>query len=139
MEFRLNENEERDYKEFCNQHRSCEFRSTIGGKISVIFILLVLLAFGGCKSENTVSEEPVKINMPEDDSVNGYRLKESENTNYNTIDADKVAVQSDKTAKPDSKAIYCANKNSKIFHKSTCFQGVINKYFITLLCQFQDI
>ena len=37
MEFRLNENEERDYKEFCNQHRFCEFRSTIGGKISVIF------------------------------------------------------------------------------------------------------
>ena len=89
-------------------------------KLSVIFILLILLTFAGCKSENTVSEEPVKINMPEDDSVNGYRLKESENTNYNTIDADKVAVQSDKTAKPDSKAIYCANKNSKIFHKSTC-------------------
>lgn len=38
MEFRMNEREEQDYKEFCQKHRDCEFTSTLGGKISVTFV-----------------------------------------------------------------------------------------------------
>ena len=38
MEFKLNEKEEQNYKEFCNEHRYCGFSSAIGGKISVTFI-----------------------------------------------------------------------------------------------------
>lgn len=37
MEFKLNEKEEQNYKEFCKEHRGCEFTSTIGGKISITF------------------------------------------------------------------------------------------------------
>lgn len=37
MEFKLNEKEEQNYKEFCKEHRECEFASTIGGKISITF------------------------------------------------------------------------------------------------------
>lgn len=35
--FRLNPTEAQEYHDFCNKHKSCEFSSTIGGKISVIF------------------------------------------------------------------------------------------------------
>ena len=37
LTFALNETEAQEYHDFCNKHRSCEFSSTIGGKISVIF------------------------------------------------------------------------------------------------------
>lgn len=37
MEFRLNEKEKQEYKEFCQKHHDCEFTSTIGGKIAVTF------------------------------------------------------------------------------------------------------
>lgn len=36
--FNLNDKEEQNYKEFCKKHKSCEFSSTIGGKISIEFI-----------------------------------------------------------------------------------------------------
>lgn len=36
--FNLTEKESKEYKEFCDKHRSCEFSSTIGGKISIEFI-----------------------------------------------------------------------------------------------------
>lgn len=37
LTFALNDTEAQQYHDFCNKHRSCEFSSTIGGKISVIF------------------------------------------------------------------------------------------------------
>ena len=37
IEFKLNDVEEAEYKEFCERHRSCEFSSTIGGKITLEF------------------------------------------------------------------------------------------------------
>lgn len=37
LSFDLNTTEAQAYHDFCNKHRSCEFSSTIGGKISVIF------------------------------------------------------------------------------------------------------
>lgn len=37
LTFALNDTEAQEYHDFCNKHRSCEFSSTIGGKISVIF------------------------------------------------------------------------------------------------------
>jgi RNase P subunit RPR2 len=37
LTFRLNPIEAQEYHDFCNKHKSCEFSSTIGGKISIIF------------------------------------------------------------------------------------------------------
>lgn len=38
MNFNLNENEVKEYYDFCDEHKSCVLCSTIGGKISVEFI-----------------------------------------------------------------------------------------------------
>jgi hypothetical protein len=38
IEFKLNDVEEAEYKEFCERHKKCQFSSTIGGKISLEFI-----------------------------------------------------------------------------------------------------
>ena len=51
-------------------------------------------------NQNAESKTEVVINTPTDDSVNGYR-KEKEEI-------------------PVGEALYCANKNSKIFHKREC-------------------
>ena len=37
LTFTLNETEAQEYHDFCNKHKSCEFSSTTGGKISITF------------------------------------------------------------------------------------------------------
>lgn len=93
-------------------------------KFIVLLILLLILPIG-CSANNKVSEkEKVIINMPEDNSVNGYRLSvESNSSDDDSISAENVYVESGHTTKPNvqnSKGLYCANKNSKIFHFSDC-------------------
>ena len=46
MNFTLNEKEQEAYNKFIKKHKSCEFPSTIGGKISLTFtgILFPLLS-----------------------------------------------------------------------------------------------
>lgn len=94
----------------------------------LLLTVLILLSLGGCKFENTASEQrkPVKINMPEDNSVNGYRLPDSksENDDGNTVSADNVTVESSSQATSNqaenTKIMYCANISSKTFHKNNC-------------------
>ncbi len=72
-----------------------------------IFVLLMVLSVFLCscdvkkdtpKSDKT---ESVVINMPTDDTVNGYRTKPKARTNV-------------------SKNVYYANKNTKKFHLKSC-------------------
>lgn len=80
--------------------------------ICVLSILLLLICCG-CNSENTDNRTPVTINLPTDDSVNGYRVSEPESSSEQTAESSKT-----ETAQTETK--YCANINSKVFHKITC-------------------
>lgn len=98
--------------------------------LSILLIVLVLLIPIGCESITlTESRAEIKINMPKDDTVNGYRTESVAVNNSNTIPADKVGVESQKPSKTSSEVKgssfaehiqYCANTNSKIFHKTDC-------------------
>ena len=92
----------------------------------LLLVLSLLLTVTGCSEAETASSNgPVVINLPKDNSVNGYRLKpaETENSQGEIVDANNVKVESqvadtDPTEAP--KIIYCANVESMYFHKSDC-------------------
>lgn len=95
-------------------------------KKPIALLLLLTVMLSGCSASGTTSEkEKVKINLPKDNTVNGYRLETKDNRSYGDriVDADKVAVESGYEASSgnDSQStMYCANINSKVFHKSDC-------------------
>lgn len=67
-----------------------------------LFILLLSMCLIFCGCNNTNERESIKINLPNDDSVNGYRViteSSEDNIEYS----------------------YWGNKNSKKFHKSDCY------------------
>lgn len=72
--------------------------------VITIMIFMILFSLVGCSktdaNQNAESKTEVIINVPEDDTVNGYRNKVQE-----------IA---------ENEALYCANKNSKVFHKQSC-------------------
>ena len=89
-----------------------------------IFIILITFIFSGCNStENTnvSSAYEVVINIPADDTVNGYRTesKLTEESSPNKISGSDVGITASNEIKNTSKE-YCGNKNSKVFHKSSC-------------------
>ena len=91
--------------------------------LSIILSILIVFTLTGCgdaSSEDTASSPEVVINMPTDNTVNGYRTKanESSNTSADNISGDAVSVGSG--AQNNISYDYCANKSSKIFHKSSC-------------------
>lgn len=80
-------------------------------------IFTLVFSFCSCAkadaNQNAQSDTEVTINLPTDDTVNGYRNEKSET--------------------PEGEATYCANKGSKVFHRQSC-QSVEkmkdqNKYF----------
>ena len=101
-------------------------------------MLFLTFNFTGCDVIGTSStREPVKINMPTDDTVNGYKTKNtSSKSDYGNVDAGKVTVESkpsevsnnvsstNENKTPDSesntKIQYIGSLNGKIFHKTTC-------------------
>ncbi len=119
-----------------------------------LLILLLTLTFilCGCQYDNsTASEkEAVKINLPKDNTVNGYRIEEPEtdgmpdkisgvevspngntvsNNTSNETSSKKDISSTNKTtsenktttdSSDDKNISFCGNKNSKKFHKSTC-------------------
>ncbi len=72
--------------------------------VKIIMIFVFVLCLAGCTkaeaNQNADSKTEVVINIPQDDTVNGYRIEKKE--------------------VPQETALYCANKNSKIFHKREC-------------------
>ena len=96
-----------------------------------IFILMVCIfaavLMSACNSRDNISAKAdVEINMPRDDSVNGYRTETPSGSDNTVVSADSVEV--DTGASYESKTssavtgtgTYCVNKNSKVFHKSDC-------------------
>ncbi len=97
--------------------------------LAVLLIILISLMIIGCKADTKGGQrQEVTINMPKDDTVNGYRTESVIGNIGDTVSANKVAVESNKatssskTQKPSSNVLiqYCANTNSKTFHKSEC-------------------
>lgn len=95
-----------------------------------IFLICIffIFSFSACK-ENKVAEtrEAVVINLPKDDSVNGYRTENPDYSDKTVVSANSVVIdnsngknQNNKTQNSNSNGSYCANKNSKVFHKSEC-------------------
>lgn len=103
----------------------------------LLIIFTVIFILCGCGSDNTVSEkEKVQINLPTDNTVNGYRNETSDNNDMpDTISGIAVDVSEststnvessnkntsiDNSQNDDKNISYIGNKNSKKFHKSTC-------------------
>ncbi len=79
----------------------------------IILILCIVIFITGC--ENIKKEKQnVVINLPADNTVNGYRL-EGEFT-PDSIPETEVSVSQKETITVN----YCGNKNSKVFHKLSC-------------------
>lgn len=90
-------------------------------KILCLFLcLIVLLSFTSCNqsSDNMTASSSdtskIVIKYPTDNSVNGYRVSDSQN--------ESVPDFTDTQSKEDipQQTLYYANKNSKKFHYKTC-------------------
>ncbi len=80
----------------------------------IVLIICCLLLLSGCKSQTAeLPNEDIKINLPTDDTVNGYRNEDYESDDL--IPQDEVSVVT-----PNNTITYCGNKNSKVFHKLNC-------------------
>ena len=100
----------------------------------LVCVFLVLLCLCGCApsssdmTDNTHSQ--ITINMPTDDTVNGYRQDSESQSMPQTISADEVkpaspeqdsSVSKEQNSSSEStKVEYIGNLNTHIFHKSTC-------------------
>ena len=80
---------------------------------SLILAIAIAFSMAGCSSEDVTSvpREKVEINLPENDTVNGYRepgfvREETNSTNSKAPTSQNVQ--------------YCANIKTKIFHLSSC-------------------
>ena len=97
----------------------------------ILLILLIPLSLVGCSSgTETESRAEIVINMPTDNTVNGYRTESVVKDEKDTIPTNKVGVESKKPSANSSTESkppivtepvqYCANINSKTFHKTDC-------------------
>ena len=96
----------------------------------LVFLLCILTACSNIKPTSQLSVAPeVVVKVSQDNSVNGYRTDSNNEEITNYINADDVGV-GDVTAY-DSE--FCANKNSKVYHKKSCSSVAKmkeqNKYF----------
>ncbi len=78
--------------------------------LALLISLLLVFSFCGCKSKDTnVAKTPIKVNLPTDNRVNGYRKTDS-----NIKEGSIILNETTETYK------YFGNKNSKKFHKASC-------------------
>ena len=92
-------------------------------------MIIIFIFCCGCSETETVSNDEVIINMPTDNTVNGYRIENTESDSQNISDNTESKTNSSKIESNNSKVDisqnnnviqYCANTNSKKFHISTC-------------------
>ena len=91
-----------------------------------ICLFLTLLCLCGCSTsdynmtDNTHSQ--ITVNLPTDNTVNGYRQGGNSQSMPQTISADEVkpASPEQKSSAKNTKTEYVGNLNTHIFHKSTC-------------------
>ncbi len=111
-------------------------------KLLIVFLCLTsVLCLSSCDNNDTAeNREPVVINMPKDDSVNGYRTEDTYFEDDLVISDDKVGIDTapsqnitnkdqvignqtsnvGSTISGNENGAYCANKNSGVFHKAEC-------------------
>lgn len=117
-------------------------------RILLLFLCALILTLCACEREvNNTQSSSVTINLASDNTVNGYR--ESVVSKENTEPSDDstthkpitsgtnpdstVSINSTNTESNETSIEFCANKNSKVFHISSC--GSVktmkdeNKYF----------
>lgn len=96
---------------------------------SVILIFCFTLSFSGCSANtdnnsNSPTKEKVEINLPNDNSVNGYRVKEPQKDDTlsmpDQIKQDDTNIISGISNTDSNSYAYCGNKNSKVFHTISC-------------------
>lgn len=86
-------------------------------KLLLLILTLNLIVCCGCNSADTVSKSDVVINMPTDNTVNGYRTEIIETEPQVTVSKNETTVNS----KTENTVIqYCGNTNSKKFHLPDC-------------------
>lgn len=89
----------------------------------LVFLICIISLFllSACNNNNSTPQEiadEVTINLPTDNSVNGYRTqKVTQSGMPDSISGDEVNIGDIDSAVTKE---YCANKNSKVFHKSSC-------------------
>lgn len=100
----------------------------------LVCVFLVLLCLCGCSPNNSDmtdnTHSQITINLPTDDTVNGYRQDGGAQSMPQTISADEVnpgspeqnsSVSKEQNSSAGStKVEYIGNLNTHIFHKSTC-------------------
>ena len=92
----------------------------------LVCVFLVLLCLCGCSTSNLDmtdnTHSQITINLPTDDTVNGYRQGGNSQSMPQTISADEVKPASPKqnSSSENTKVEYVGNLNTHIFHKSTC-------------------
>lgn len=100
----------------------------------LVCVFLMLLCLCGCSpsnydtTDNTHSQ--ITVNLPTDDTVNGYRQEGGSQSMPQTISADEVKPASPEqnssvsngqnSSVENTKTEYIGNLNTHIFHKSTC-------------------
>lgn len=87
-----------------------------------VFMFIISVFLCGCSQQNTASDaaDTVTVNMPTDDSINGYRLegqKNPENISSSAIKSSSAETVTEDAAKLKT---YCASRSSAKFHLSTC-------------------
>ena len=111
---------------------------------SAILFLCLISAFLFCscgKNEEVKNKNDVVINLPVDNSVNGYRTDKKDDFDDSIISADDVGIDSgtsqnssqsknesgsaqtnkNESTNENTKGItYCGNKNSGVFHEENC-------------------
>lgn len=86
--------------------------------LTLIFTILIILCLCGCDKDNNDSiKTPVKINLPKDNTVNGYK---NENSASDDKTASKITTENIQINENVKAYSYWGNKNSKKFHKANC-------------------
>ena len=87
---------------------------------SLIIIALSLLLFSGCGADEKADykDNGIKVIMPSDNTVNGYRTEQSQN-DFNNLLTDVPDYETD-GYENRAESVYYANKNSKKFHRPSC-------------------
>ena len=87
----------------------------------IIFSVFIVVVCSACDTDKNASEKtPVKINLPTDSTVNGYKIN-SNITTESSITTDKIETDSISSTETTQNYSYCGNKNSEKFHKTNCY------------------
>ncbi len=86
--------------------------------IPLICILILLCQTACNNNQETESKNQVVINLSDDGSVNGYRVSDNKTEEMPEKISNKDTLAGNVNPTPAKK--YCANKNSKVFHKISC-------------------